>query len=168
MRLGHKELVRSTNTREDYNVRPFETIQDHDNAVFNAINQHVLPDHDLYILGDLYFDEKYKNTYKRRINCKNIHIIWGNNDKPEENYRRLDIPGIPPIILFHYPIESWDGCGKGSYHLHAYTHAKMPPRGRRLETSVDSSLFLFDEIRPFSAHDVHEILKEVPPSWNLE
>ena len=43
-----------------------------------------------------------------------------------------------PLILFHYPIQEWDGCHKGWYHLYGHLHdriAKIP--GRLLNVGYD-------------------------------
>jgi len=56
-----------------------------------------------------------------------------------QHYLKLHLELLSePLILFHYPIQEWDGCHKGWYHLYGHLHdriAKIP--GRLLNVGYD-------------------------------
>jgi hypothetical protein len=55
--LSHKNVLKLSN-------RPFETIEEHDEAIINNFNKFVKSEDDVYILGDISFSQGY-NTYKQ-------------------------------------------------------------------------------------------------------
>ena len=45
---------------------------------------------------------------------------------------------VQSIVLFHYPILSWDGIHHGAWHLHGHCHGSLPDTGGlRLDVGVD-------------------------------
>ena len=47
-------------------------------------------------------------------------------------------------MLFHYPIQEWDGCGKGRYHLYGHVHDRLAPLPGRLLKAHDIETYLRD------------------------
>lgn len=86
--FGHLNICRGTsnwnsqNSSNPNNTRDFDNIKEMNDAVVNAINSRVGEDDILYHLGDWSFGG-WKNIYefRKRINCKNIHLILGNHDE---------------------------------------------------------------------------------------
>lgn len=85
---NHKQIVRGTSTWPDSSMlRPFDTLEEHDNYLVSQINKYVKEGDVLFMLGDVAFGE-YKNNanisnvriFMGRINCKNVHLILGNHD----------------------------------------------------------------------------------------
>lgn len=62
------------------------------------------------------------------------------------------------IILSHYPIGSWNGSFKGSWHLHGHSHNSYTPVGKMLDVTIDSAYEKLGEYRPFSFEEVARIL----------
>lgn len=100
LHLGHSNIVKGiSNWKDKAQCRDFETLNDHDDRIIQNINYNVAPDDVLYIVGDFCFGKKEQIFfYRRRIKCKNIHLIKGNHDKVDE---RISIP-IPNYI------HNWD------------------------------------------------------------
>ena len=122
-----------------------------------------------------------------RINCNNIHLLIGNHDnalrkirkdahsyktyttffnkvKSINDYLKIKItqdtipnPEQYRLVLFHYPIGSWDGMYRNSIQLHGHSHNSYTPKGKQLDVGVDSAYHLFNEYRPFSLQDIIDI-----------
>lgn len=93
---------------------------------------------DLYVLGDVSISKKdnviiWLEKLQSKIHNCNLHLIVGNHDskkvikwdgwKSVSEYKLIYDRGIP-VVLFHYPIESWHGMPKGAVHLHGHQHGK--------------------------------------------
>ena len=114
--------------------RPFENVEEMNEALIANINSVVGVHDELYILGDFSFKGSKEDVacLRRQINCWHIHLINGNHDKHFENdnifssvqdYKELKTP-YGKLILFHYPIYSWNGALHGFAHLHGHIHSR--------------------------------------------
>lgn len=116
--------------------RPFSSVEDMNKKLIENINLSVEPDDVLYILGDISnrIGRDASANIIRNINCKNLYLIKGNNDK---DYSRLDLfksiedyrefkhqPSNTRFCLFHFPIRNWAGQRGGSVQLHGHIHSK--------------------------------------------
>lgn len=153
--FGHTNILKLAN-------RPFETINEHDEALkanWNALVQ----EHDIvYHLGDFSW-----KAYDPILTELKGHIVRvrGNHDShppgilPYFDLRVCDLPGYAThavarrarrIVMFHYPIEEWDGWYQGTLHVHAHTHRKDPVSApRRFNVGVDAT-----EYRPISLDEL--------------
>lgn len=66
------------------------------------------------------------------------------------------------IILSHYPIGSWNGAYKGTWHLHGHSHNSYKTRGKILDVGIDSAYEKLGEYRPFSFEEVASYLIPKP------
>lgn len=125
--LGHANIINLCD-------RPFKNVEEMDNKIINNINETVKEDDTLYILGDFtMYRREDAIKYRERIVCKNCYLIYGNHDKSfdlhryvwkdAKHYHTLSY-NKQKFVLFHYPIESWDGMYKGSIHLHGHIHSR--------------------------------------------
>lgn len=85
----------------------------------------------------------------QRIEDMNLpHIEW------IKDYHRIKYMG-QPIVLSHYPMETWDGASHGSWMLHGHCHGSLKPRGKRLDVGIDNhpdhQVFCFAEVAAFMA-----------------
>ncbi|HSE99774.1 MAG TPA: metallophosphoesterase [Nitrososphaeraceae archaeon] len=111
---GHSGIVAGTSEWDDKSgCRPFQTIDSHDNTLVNNINQTVGENDILFCLGDWSFGsyktgENVSNirNFREQINCKNIHLIFGNHD--QEIVNNKDNSTIP---LFTQSLEQYAGRG---------------------------------------------------------
>ena len=142
--------------------RPFDNIADMDEYLIRTWNETVSPDDDVYNLGDLSFAHDIKKiaAVLSRLNGKH-HLIYGNHDdivrrhnkylfetvkhdghpllSSARTYRKLQLDEIDnTLILFHYPINEWDGCHRGWYHLYGHLHDRVAAiKGHALNVGFD-------------------------------
>lgn len=115
------------------------TVERHDEALLEAINNRVEPDDTLWILGDFCWGgRELAQGYRDRIRCRNVHLVWGNHDqreiapvfdqKLEQGMIRVE---GQEIWLNHYPMRSWNKAFHGSWHLYGHVHGKMQAEDAR-------------------------------------
>lgn len=118
--------------------RPYNTIEEMNEDIINKWNSVVTPNDVVRILGDVAFPKSQEDIDKvikiiKKLNG-NKTLIVGNHDwkllKNEkfiklfssiENYMSTKDNGRK-VILFHYPIEEWDGYYRDSIHLYGHVH----------------------------------------------
>lgn len=131
LHLGDEKII------EEYH-RPFYDVLEMNDKLISNINSVVMPDDDLYILGDFSYYELNGDKVKKlflNIKCKHIHLIKGDHDLQEEDlktlgvfesisdYKEIKVSGNL-YVLCHYPISvgNWNKGMFGSYHLHGHIH----------------------------------------------
>ena len=145
----------------EFTKRPFSDLEEMNDTLIYNWNS-VVRKHDAgYILGDISFGTRNQtDELISRLNGQ-IHIIRGNHDDSldkfasrfasYQDYKEIKVKG-QKICLFHFPIESWHGANKGSWHLHGHCHGSLvSTNGPRLDVGVDS-VGLF----PISIEEVRE------------
>lgn len=113
--FGHANIINLAN-------RPFENVTQMDETLISNWNSVVQNTDTVFHLGDLAWEGHEDVT--DRLNGFKV-FIRGNHDPKDpdwgEQYVDLRVAG-KRLILFHYPIEEWDGWFRGSIHLHCHTH----------------------------------------------
>lgn len=169
--FGHKNIVLGVTNWPDESkersCRKFETINEMDELLLEHINSKVKSTDTLYHLGDWSFGD-FENilTYRKRINCRNVHLILGNHDHHIER-NRAGIRGAfssvthylevsfnkHHIIMSHYPFQSWNRGHHGSWMLHGHCHGNLPldAMNRKIhdvgvDTHQNFSPYSFDEM----------------------
>lgn len=146
---------------------PRHAVEKHDNALLNAINECVMWDDELWIVGDFCSAGADAARYRSRIACRSVHLVWGNHDGPELQglFDRVMEQGLirvedQPIWLNHYPCRSWLDVHHGSWHLYGHVHGRLEEEDRaapwRLvkDVGVDAC-----EYRPWSFVDLKRHMK---------
>lgn len=138
LHLGHKNII-------EYENRPYDSVEEMDEALINNWNSKVTDKDEVWVLGD--FCLKGVDRTLEYLNCLNgtIHLLKGNHDKAFERekfyyelntinmyglriqyegyYKHMNDSGRE-VVLFHYPIMFWDGQDdRGSYHLYGHMHS---------------------------------------------
>lgn len=161
--------------------RPFESIDAMDDALVEAINAVVGRDDVLVHLGDFaragrWDDERFDRVraLRDRIACRRIHLVRGNHDPVDDpRFERMfesvseivsarGIAGIDErIVLFHYPIDQWQGRPNGGFHLHGHVHGHAAKVTRRHDAGVDAAGNAF---RPRALVELIDELRAEPPT----
>ena len=127
--FGHENIIKLAK-------RPFCSIDEMDETVIENWNSIVKNGDLVYHLGDFCWNNP--KQYRERLNG-NIILIIGNHDKRLSSreksaffeqvytYRKIK-DGDHNLVLFHYPIWSWDGLYRGTHHLQGHIHEKKGPR----------------------------------------
>ena len=114
--------------------RPFDSVEEMNRKVIDAINECVAVDDRLYILGDFTYRLPMAEAarLRERIECQNVTLIrgnhdgdWGDPDAPhiwDEVRDYLEVaPGYAKghrLVMSHYPMLSWNGKARGAIMLH--------------------------------------------------
>lgn len=157
--LGHKNVIL-------YDNRPYKDLQDMEDSLVTTWNNTVKPTDTVYQLGDFFWGFNTALRVAPHLNGK-IFCIKGNHDKswwkPERVKREIpnltlltdqihivkDTGGHPPIIICHYPMRSWPGSARGSWHLYGHTHKKIEEHGLSLCVCInvcDYNLVSLEEV----------------------
>ena len=165
LHLNHKALLKLGNGR------PFNNIEEMNNAIISKWNEKISKTDDVYVLGDMFWG---MNEYQIQSVMDKLkghkHLIIGNHDKINAyaksnrfteivNYKVVE-SNNQYIVLNHYPIFEWEGYYYGTYHLYGHTHgtlnlAEFTSKRSRINTNcwdvgVDNNNFepvSFEEIR---------------------
>lgn len=129
--FGHQNILNFEN-------RPFKTVEEMDEEYIKRWNNKVGKGDEIYILGDLSF-RKGKETTEilKRLNGMKF-LIKGNHDHLFLDDKDFD-PSLfvwikdyhlvkdekTPIVLFHYPIQTWDRKHYGSLHFYGHVHSNQ-------------------------------------------
>jgi calcineurin-like phosphoesterase family protein len=136
------------------NLRGFgDDISSHDQVIVDNINNTVDRNDALYIIGDICLKkESYLIDFVSRINVREKHLIIGNHDEhfssktlselfvSISHYKVIKYNGMK-FVMMHYPIEEWQDCHRGSYHLHGHVHSNegVTSRFRRYDVGIDNN-----------------------------
>jgi calcineurin-like phosphoesterase family protein len=159
--------------------RPYKTVEEMNGDLIKRWNIKVGPNDDVYILGDMFFKHQDIQQVKDVLNKLNgkKHLIRGNHDKFlnsinwkeyfEEvvHYKEISDDNRM-VILFHYPIEEWNGYYRNSYMLYGHVHENMKDikkHPRKFNVGVD-----VNDFEPKTLDELIEANKVVCKSYHTE
>lgn len=146
----HDKIIRLCN-------RPFDNLEEMHREIIKRWNSKVSPEDTVYFLGDFAFTCKDTQAIKEVIGQLNGQkvIIKGNHEfgfddysvrkagnvLSVQNYLEINDNG-KKVVLFHYPIEDWNGRWRGAYHLYGHIHNSqhciaLPEHIRRFNVGMD-------------------------------
>ena len=139
MHFGHKNVL-------SYCNRPWESVEEMDQALVDLWNAEVKSMDTVYHLGDWAF-----HNYERIGQLNGfIHSVPGNHDHKRakkilpflpngftNEIHYLKISKERRFVLCHYPIESWRR--EYRYHLHGHSHGTSGVHANRLDVGIDST-----------------------------
>lgn len=149
--FGHENIIA-------YDNRPFESIEEHDLALAENINDVLKPGDTLWHLGDVAWSrEAYNVWHERRRKDINLHMLTGNHDYrikgkgvwPDTHLLKAEVD----VWLSHYPHRSWPGSFHGSLHLFGHVHGNLLAEGRTMDVSANVIGY-----RPISLEAVVEMI----------
>jgi calcineurin-like phosphoesterase family protein len=162
-------------------ARKFDSLQDMNQRLVDNINNMVGEDDILIHLGDWSFGGFDKiEEFRSQINCKNIHLTFGNHDhhieRNKEGVQRLfssvqhylELEVVRPLtksmnekfkfVCMHYPIASWHNMNQEVIHLHGHVHLPAHLRiaeGKAMDVGVDGN-----GLEPLSLDEIVELMKD--------
>lgn len=129
LHIGHRRAL-------DFDSRPFATLKEMHKAIVDNWNEAVNESDDVYILGDMFWNNAYAADILSRLKG-NKHLILGNHDRLNaemvkhfvsiDSYKEIKDNG-KRIILCHYPIAHWKNADHGTIHLYGHIHAGRDSR----------------------------------------
>lgn len=145
--FGHANIIKYAN-------RPYESVEEMNEALIDNWNSVVGKQDDIWHLGDIaWWNRKSDVPLTKllgRLNGRK-HLALGNHDEglPTDalednfveivNYKEIRM-NRQKMILCHYPIFSWNGMYKGSWMLHGHCHGNINYANEnttRLDVGVD-------------------------------
>jgi len=160
--FGHEGIMRRCN-------RPFAHVREMDDAIMSIWNGIVAPADVVYHLGDFCYPRKGRDagSLLRKLNGRVI-LIQGNHDRQADieafgesyPYLELKINGVR-ICMSHYALRCWNESVRGSLHLYAHCHGRLPSLGRSMDVGVDTH-----DYQPYSIEEVLQNLLAKEPHEN--
>ena len=145
LHLFHNRILEKFN-------RPFSSVEEMHEMIINNWKNKVKADDTVYILGDvgMYHPKEIGNILNNLPGHK--ILITGNHDFKNihsgsykkvfdkiTSYLEIEDNGRN-VILFHYPIEDWNGKYRKYYHLHGHIHnneESLSQKERRFNVSAE-------------------------------
>lgn len=167
----HKNIVRGCTNWEGslQRCRDFDTLEQHNQTLVDNINNVVKENDILYHCGDWSFGG-FDNiwNFRKQLNCKNIHLIFGNHDHHIENnrggcqgyftsvqYYKEIFVDKNKIILFHYAMRVWNQSHHNSWLLYGHSHGTIDNNyGKSMDVGVDTH----PEFRPYHYDEIKQIM----------
>lgn len=162
LHLFHTAIIEKCN-------RPFENIYDMNRTIIVNWIAKVNRNDTVYILGDVaMYHAKDTADILNSLPGKKI-LITGNHDRynlAERSFRKcfdtvssyMEITDQGrKVVLFHYPIEEWDGYFRNFYHLHGHVHnsdSNLKILQKRFNVSAD--------VIGFTPQTLDELIKSKP------
>ena len=124
-----------------------ERVDEHDDLILQNVEESLLQDDELWILGDV-CRPRVEDVRRLRaaLPCDHVHIIVGNHDT---RAKFVTAGGFDTVeyyahvgkvrregyrfVLSHYPMLDWDRAYHGSYMLHGHIHS-LGPTSRAAES----------------------------------
>lgn len=181
----HKNICRGTTAWDitdqqgEQRVRDFDTPEEMTEAIVKSWNSVVKPDDELWCLGDWSFaGHPNIKRFRDQLNCKNIHLIFGNHDQHIEPinspyrgcfsscqyYKEISFKidsqisgkyGKTLIILSHYPMTVFNKMHHGAIMLHGHCHGTLPDTGGKImDVGVDTN-----NLYPYHIDEIIDIMK---------
>lgn len=170
--FGHEKIIEHT-------VRQYSDVNEMNEAMVLAWNNVVKPKDLVYHLGDFIWGNPDEAMYWIGQLNGNIYSMMGNHDmrwwKQVEtlyptrtgvlSYQR-DIVHLSKkgrktrqtITMCHYPLMSWPGRLKGSWHLYGHVHGAFARTSKTMDVGVDTKLMDGKPPEPYSFDEIKHLL----------
>lgn len=166
----HKNICKGISNWDSGATRDFDCEVKMTEIMAHRINCRIEPHDTLFFLGDWSFGGKDKiRKFREMLNCNNIHLVFGNHDTHiENNYKDCQklFSSVSYYLekyfnktlftMFHYPIGSWNGIGKGAINLHGHCHSSYERSiGKQMDVGVDTN-----NLFPYSIDEIFDIMSK--------
>lgn len=126
LHFSHKNIISMDN-------RPFFTVSEMNDTLINNWNSVVGNNDDVYILGDMFWNNNDIPDILPKLKGK-LYLIKGNHDRPNtvmtkrfvciKEYAEIEDSGRH-VVLCHYPIPCYKNHFYGWYHLYGHVHTSF-------------------------------------------
>lgn len=130
--FGHGNII-------ELGKRPFEHVEEMNNAMIDAWNDKVGRDDFVIHLGDFgWRNTDYNLEIMSRLRFGKLVLVCGNHDSSRsltayhklgvqiQDYLEVKTPRFGgKLCCFHYPIHEWNGFFRGAIHAHGHTHSAV-------------------------------------------
>lgn len=156
--LDHANVIK-------YDGRPFDNVDEMNDAIIDNHNKIVKPGDNFYFLGDFCFNNHHTEGFLQRVQG-NLFFIKGNHDKRDtiklyEKYgiylgeqKKIKI-NEQEIVLNHYSMNVWDKSHHGVWHLFGHSHGSLPANNYSLSMDVGVMLHGY---KPLEFSQIKEIM----------
>lgn len=151
LHFGHKNVIR-------YDTRPFQSVDEMDEALIGLWNDKVSDKDDVYIVGDFsYRSGRQEQWYLKQLNGRK-HLILGNHDiKIQANEEAMSFfesvnqikiikDSDKDIVLCHFPLASWPMEHHGAWHIYGHLHGN-----RETDDRADAIRYMRNKDRALNA-----------------
>ena len=124
--------------------RPFENVQEMDDAIVANWNAVVKRGDRVYFLGDFCLGDPA--PYFKRLNGQ-IHFVRGNHDKAKDAVYQQYCTTFNEVntvkwdghrfFLSHYAHRVWPQSHRGAFHLYGHSHGMLDEHGRSCDVGTD-------------------------------
>lgn len=162
--LGHNNIIR-------YCKRPFDSIEEMDDAIISNWNKVVKNNDEVFHLGDFAFKDFV--SYRSKLNGR-IHLILGNHDIRNIKILRDVFEGVyqlhykkiygVSIVMCHFAMRVWHKSHFNSWQIYGHSHGFMSDDdnfGKVYDVGVDKNNFT-----PVSFDLLKEIMDKKPNNFN--
>ncbi len=161
--FGHANIIKHTG-------RPFESVEEMDEALISRWNAKVPKKARIYHLGDFAFGRGARQRIESLVSRLNgrIFLIRGNHDR---RYVKGGLAALfdvvqccyesrtedkVRVVMSHYAYLTWNGSHRGSWMLHGHSHGTLSPTNlRRVDVGVDAH----PNYEPFSYWEIAQIME---------
>ena len=163
--FGHANIMRLCN-------RPFSSVEEMDNIIINNWNNKVMPEDDIFFLGDFCFKSgKAPQEYLKRLNGHKYFIIGNHDQSIKKDIRGLskyleDITYYlevkdedSKIILMHYPILEWNGYFHNTLHFYGHIHNNTKNDTYHIIHKIPNAYNVGADILDFTPQNKNDVIK---------
>lgn len=159
-----------------FSGRPFTSFEQMNKALIDRHNALVKKGDRVFHLGDFSWKQNVTILLELfdALNGNEWHFLFGNHDDEETvrkvasraydeigkriflyDYLEASFDGTK-VVMFHYPMESWNWSFWGSWHLFGHVHAKLPMNQlKRMDVGVDTN----KDLVPYNLIQIADLMK---------
>lgn len=110
--FDHENIIRLAH-------RPFASLDEMNAEMIKRWNAVVTADDTVYHLGD--FAWRRRSYWAEQLNGQIVYLRGNHDNKADKDYAEIE-DGQWKLVLFHYPIVSWNGWYHGRFHFYGHVH----------------------------------------------
>jgi calcineurin-like phosphoesterase family protein len=158
---GHAKII-------GYNDRPFDSVEEMDEALIANHNEVVSKQDVVVHAGDFCWLNRKEDVYKKyvsRLNGTHMLLIGSHDHWQPSSARYIWRKRIENnlIMVCHYAMRTWECSHYNSWHLYGHSHGLLSPIGKAYDIGVDNNNYY-----PVSFEQIKTIMNERPDNFNYK